>query len=368
MWPIAPSGRFKVAVRLPTPGAHSILLRLQLPSSSAGGDGDDASFSTANDLSRVLRVTFAPRTSSPHVIKLHYYQCVDSTEDTARAIDREARADSRVDMSLGRRRLAALVRRFAERLAMRRRIQLMALMLQTATAEMLRREGLPPQTFMLELSPEDNGLPVVHTVRAASLTCGMMRCFSSERVQSEIEQDLERHGLHDRTHAKHVLLNGASRFISRENRAEGQFADYNDVISSIGTCTMFTWPQRVSDITRCALDTTEIDTSVEYDDSWDSYAQHARCGNLSVAMSRLLITIGRMLGLPIALSGVMDDETEAFDLLRVFSVFEPDASAFKPVCSAAPDSPQKLVVNHELVTEVQDLGGAHWNRVQRCRQ
>ncbi|GLE06083.1 hypothetical protein PINS_up015294 [Pythium insidiosum] len=339
LWPIAASGRFKAVVRLPTPGTHAVSLRVQLQRHATSDDDVATSFSTASDLSRVLQLTFAPRTSSPHVIKLHYYQCVDGDEEDT-----------------------------DDRRALRRRIQMMALMVQTATAEMLRRQGLPAKTFMLELSPTDDGFPIVHTVRAASLTNGMVRRLLDQRLMPEIERDLERHGLHDRSTTKHVVFYGASRYIASEGRAEAQVSESDHrYMAVMGTCATFAWPERVEEIISCALNTTRIDRSIYYEDGWNSYAEHAWCGNLAVSLSRVLYWIGRTLGIPIALSGIMDDESEEFDLLRVFSVFEPDASTFEPVFSRAAENPQQLIINHDLVKEVEELGGAHWNPVSAMR-
>lgn len=320
-WPVARhSGAFKAFVQLPSAGEFSIALRLEDP-----------------DCGRVFRVVYSPPSAPKFAVRFYYQKSSDAT-DSAQGFD----APHGVDTSD-----AAAVAR----------IQTAALLMQTATAEMMHAAGLGRRSFALELK---DGLPAVRLLRS-SFSDATARSIRDQELIRLVDQDIEVQGLDidERYALKHAVILGCSAYNPETRKAEGHTALGGGKVGIFGSCGLHTWPSRLEELTACCLNNTKIDTTQLLD---DSCYRGTFWANFSTGIGAFLHELGHTFGLGHSESGIMARGFD--DMNRLFSVYEINARSPANGYIRNRDDAHRLgflELNYDKLAETAHRGGAHWN-------
>ncbi|KAL3667933.1 hypothetical protein V7S43_006810 [Phytophthora oleae] len=314
LWPISPTGHFKAFVLLPSPGKFAITLQL-----------DSISH-------RIFCVEYrAPVTR--YVVKFHYQICSDA--DARDGFD----APPIVDNS----NAAAIAK-----------VRFNALILQTATAELMHAAGLPRQTFAVQLAPD--GLPEVNLLRC-SFTNAHARSMDGQELIKFVREDIEAAGLddHPELEFKHAVVLGCSRYNRQTRKAEGHTALGGGKVGVFGSCGLHTWPSHLGEISTCCLNNMRIDQRYLLD---DSCYRGTFWANFSTGLGAMLHEIGHTFGLGHSTSGIMARGFD--DLNRILCVYEAEPRSTQ--MSFHQSNAQGWIdLNHTAVYEVTGRAGAHWN-------
>lgn len=320
-WPVARrSGAFKAFVLLPHPGEFAIALRLEEPACE-----------------RVFHVAYAPPAVPKYTVRFYYQKCDDAT-DSARGFD----APSGVDASDA----AAIAK-----------IQTAALLMQTATAEMLHASGLGRRSFALEF---EDGLPAVRLLRS-SFSNSTARSIRDQELIQRVRQDIEALGFDSdqEREFKHAVILGCSIYNPETRKAEGHTALGGGKVGIFGSCGLHTWPSQLEELNACCLNNTKIDTTRLLD---DSCYRGTFWANFATGIGAFLHELGHTFGLGHAESGIMARGFD--DMNKLFSVYEISASS--PANGYIRNRKDRsrhgfLDLNYEQISEVAQRGGAHWN-------
>jgi hypothetical protein len=320
-WPVARhSGAFKTFVLLPSAGEFSITLRLEAP-----------------DCERVFHVVYSPPTAPKFTVRFYYQKSSDAT-DSAQGFD----APHGVDTSD-----AAAVAR----------IQTAALLMQTATAEMMYAAGLGRRSFALEF---EDGLPAVRLLRS-SFSDATARSIRDQELIQRVGQDITTQGLDtDAEHEfKHAVILGCSTYNPETRKAEGHTALGGGKVGIFGSCGLHTWPSRLEELTACCLNNAKIDTTRLLD---DSCYRGTFWANFSTGIGAFLHELGHTFGLGHSESGIMARGFD--DMNKLFSVYEINSrSPANGYIRNRGDAHRLgfLELNYDKITEIAHKGGAHWN-------
>lgn len=315
-WPVArASGAFKAFVLLPLPG--KFVIELEIPEL-----GCQTSF----------HVEFAPVSAPEFVVRFYYQKSSDATGgfDAPPGVDNSD---------------AAAVAK----------IQTAALLMQTATAEMMHDAGFGRRSFTMELQPED-GKPVVHVLRT-SFSNATAREIHDQKLIRLVEDDIRAQGFDkdERRKFKHAVILGCSTYNPATHKAEGHTALGGGKVGVFGSCGLHSWPSSIADITACCLNNARIDTNRLLDDSC------YRCtfwANFSTGIGAFLHELGHTFGLGHSVSGIMARGFD--DMNKLFSVYEISSrSSAKGFEGHFTDG--FLELNYGAITEVNLKAGAHWN-------
>lgn len=323
VWPVvARSGAFKALVLLPAPGVFALTLRL-----IGALDGPQA----PARYERVFTVAYAPPPAT-HVVRLYYQKSADALT----GFDAPPGVDTSDDAALAR-------------------IRLNALLLQTATAEMLHAAGLPRRTFAMELA--DDGLPLVRVLRS-SFSNATARAISDQELIRRVHEDIDAQGFdaHDKLQFKHAVILGCSTFNPATQRAEGHTALGGDKVGVFGSCGLHTWPRHLGEVTAAWLDNRKIDTRLLMD---DSCYRGTHWANYATGIGAFLHELGHTFGLGHAETGIMGRGFD--DMNRLFSVYEIDPHCGQPGFHPPHSGDGRVHVNLSAVREVAGPAGAHWN-------
>jgi hypothetical protein len=314
-WPVSsPSGQFKAFVLLPSPGKFAITLQV------------------VGQARRLFCIEYRPAVTR-FVVKFHYQICSDTS-----AID-GFDAPPGVDNSD-----AAAVAK----------VRFNALLLQTATAELLHAAGLARQTFSMQFAAD--GLPAVTLLRS-SFTNARARSVDGQELIKLVRQDIEASGLddHPELEFKHAVVLGCSRYNRETRKAEAHTALGGGKVGVFGSCGLHTWPAHLGELSACCLDSTRVDQRFLLD---DSCFRGTFSANYSTGLGAMLHEIGHTLGLGHSTSGIMARGFD--DMNRLFCVYQADPQARR--MSFQRSTPQGwLELNHSAIREVTSRGGAHWN-------
>ncbi|TYZ61294.1 hypothetical protein PybrP1_010518 [[Pythium] brassicae (nom. inval.)] len=313
-WPVVPgTGHFKAFALLPQPGKHTVELRV-------GGA-----------LVHELVVRYA-RPNTKHFARFHYQKQTDET----RGFD----APPGVDNSDG----AALAR-----------IRLGALLTQTCIAELFHRQGLPRATIAIEFEEVDG----CERPRASLLLTPEFQATEPVSVirQALDEQDAaawESEGV-SLTHFVHV---GSNHYDRETHRVPDHCAHMFGGLFAFSSVTLHTWPSALSELTRCCLDTTEIDTSQLSD---DSAGRGSHWANFSTGLGVFMHLFFRSFTDELTCEGMLG---RGFDNSnRLLSVYEPEFESASAVVAGAiseEGEPERLVLNRSVLEAVGDnLEGAY---------
>lgn len=272
-WPVVPeTGHFKAFVMLPRPGKHEIQLRVR------------------GTLVRVLTIRYA-RPATRHFARFHYQQ----TPDATRGFDAPPSVNNSDDAAL-------------------QRVRLGALLAQTCIAEMFHKQELPRATIALEFdSSAECQMPLVDLlVTPADSIYGAL----------DAQTALARERGVTLSHFVHV---GSNHYDPETREVPDHRAHMYGNSYLFSAVTLHTWPSSLSELTRCCLDTTQIDTSILSDDSVDrgSYWANFATG------------FGVFIHLFFRSTGVQDDSDGIFgrgfdNSNRLLSVYEPTYESSEP--------------------------------------
>lgn len=314
-WPVVPeTGHFKAFVLLPRPGRHSIELRVR------------------GTMVHALVIRYA-RPPANHIARFHYQKRPDET----RGFDAPAGVDNSDEAALSRIRLGALLT-------------------QTCIAEIFHRQGLPRATIAVEfeedevagseeprahllLTPEFPGRSAVRTIRNAL----------------EEQNDAARERGVSLTHFVHV---GSNHFDPETRYVANHCAHMFDGVFAFSSVTLHTWPSTLSELARCCLDSTEIDTSVLVDDSVDRGSHWA---NFSTGLGVFMHLLFRSFSRGETSDGMLG---RGFDNVnRLLSVYEPAFECESAAISGASSregEPEQLELNYDVLEAVgDDVEGAY---------
>ncbi|TYZ60559.1 hypothetical protein PybrP1_006516 [[Pythium] brassicae (nom. inval.)] len=321
-WPVAArTGRFKALVLLPAPGVYVLTLQLR---NSGASDGHVVY------CERAFTVAYAPPPTS-RVVRFYY----QSSSDGA-GFDAPPGVDTSDDAAVAR-------------------IRLNALLMQTATAEMLHVAGLPRRTFAMELAAD--GLPRVRVLRS-SFSNATARAVSDQELIRLVHGDIDAQGLdaHAELEFKHAVILGCSSYNPVTQRAEGHTALGGDKVGVFGSCGLHTWPRHLGEVTAAWLDNRKVDPRVLMD---DSCYRGTHWANYATGLGAFLHELGHTFGLGHAASGIMGRGFD--DMNRLFSVYEIDPHGGQPGFHAPHAGDGHVRVNLAAVREVEGPAGAHWN-------
>ncbi|KAG1708163.1 hypothetical protein DVH05_024845 [Phytophthora capsici] len=312
LWPISPTGHFKAFVLLPSPGKFAITLQLDAISH------------------RIFCIEYRPSVTR-YVVKFHYQICSDARD----GFD----APPGVDNS----NAAAIAK-----------VRFNALILQTATAELIHAAGLPRQTFAIQLAPD--GLPQVNLLRC-SFTNAHARSMDGQELIKFVREDIEAAGLdnHPEVEFKHAVVLGCSRYNTQTRKAEGHTALGGGKVGVFGSCGLHAWPSHLGEISSCCLDNKRIDQRYLLD---DSCYRGTFWANFSTGLGAMLHEIGHTFGLGHSTSGIMARGFD--DMNRLLCVYEPVPRSTQMSFNRS-TTQGWLELNHAAVYEVTGRAGAHWN-------
>lgn len=320
-WPVVPeSGHFKVFVMLPRPGKHEIQLHVR------------------GSLLRVLTVRYA-RPATKHFARFHYQQAPDAT----RGFDAPPGVDNSDDTAL-------------------QRVRLGALLTQTLIAEMFHRQELPRATIALEFDDAaECQMPLANLLLTAVDPNDPINLIHDAVAA---QSDLARENGVTLSHFVHV---GSNHYDPETREVPGHCAHMFDNAFMFSAVTLHTWPSALSELTKCCLDNTAIDTSILSDDSVDRGCHWA---NFATGL-------GVFMHLFLRATGVEDDGGGLFgrgfdNANRLLSVYEPVFESSEPAFTDTRDREQQedetsenatpLELNYEMLEAFgDDVEGAYVN-------
>lgn len=320
LWPVATSsGAFKAFVLLPCPGVHAITLRL---------DGYPCQ-------ENVFEIEYRPP-ATRYVVRFYYQKCCDGESEGFDAPPGVDNSDA-----------AAI-----------RRVQLAALLLQTATGEMLHRAGLSRKSFSLEF--EADGLPAVQVLRS-SFSNSTARSISDQELIQRVKEDIMAFGLDDDEGGrqfKHEVILGCSKYNTATRKAEAHAALGGERVGVFASCGLHTWPPDLADLTACCLNNTRIDPVHLLD---DSCYRGTFWANFSTGIGAFIHELGHTFGLGHSTSGIMSRGFD--DMNRLFTVYEISAASSEMGFTEhfSDGGIGRIHLNYDAIQEVKSLRGAHWN-------
>lgn len=195
------------------------------------------------------------------------------------------------------------------------KLDTVAKLLQTFTAERMHDAGYGRKTFNLELQPD--GRVQVRTVRGPE-TLDYYHRKTGNELWSEIYGDLNRRFPDPR--AKNVVVMAFTRWDPAGRQARAHTALGGGNLGLFGSAGMFTWPSRIGDTQSAFEDTTRLDANRTFD---DSNGRSTYWGLASTTLGAVLHETGHTFGLPHTRDG-FDIMTRGFDHLnRFFTLAEP---------------------------------------------
>lgn len=208
------------------------------------------------------------------------------------------------------------------------KLDTVAKLLQTFTAERMNDAGYGRKTFNLELQPD--GKVQVRTVRGPETMAYYHRKTGNE-LWSEIGADLNRRFPDPK--AKNVVVMAFTRWDAAAGQARAHTALGGGNLALFGSAGMFTWPGRIADTQLAFEDTRRVDPRQTFD---DSNGRSTCWGLASTTLGAVLHETGHTLGLPHS-RDPLDIMTRGFDHLnRFFTLVEPP-HAGRPTPYAFPE-------------------------------
>ncbi|RYX80992.1 hypothetical protein EON83_26035 [bacterium] len=210
------------------------------------------------------------------------------------------------------------------------KLNIVAKLMQTATAESLNAAGLGRRTFRLET--DANGDVIVHTVNSGH-PASYYHAFSDDQVlYREVNNMLVPQ--FPTTEAKNVVLMGFSEYDAVKRRGLSHTALGGGGQGLFGSLDMFSWPSTLQQVQPIFNDNTPVDPTVTFDDS----GNRGRMWGLSATtIGATLHELGHALGLPHSTFrySVM---SRGFDQInRMFSLTEPVKAPNAPPLISKPE-------------------------------
>jgi hypothetical protein len=206
--------------------------------------------------------------------------------------------------------------------AVRARMRLAGLLLQSATAELLRAAGKGRKTFRLV---RRGGRVAVRRTRSSMplrrwrKLRGRNEGASKDVIWNQVHADLAR--LPRRSTTKDLVVLAATRYDARTNTVSGHVALGGGVLAVVGSGTLYAHPEGLAQFVRRATDVGWPSARGLFD---DSAGRGTHWGNFATGLGAMLHELGHAFGLGhvAAADGVMN---RGFDnILRLFSVLEGD--------------------------------------------
>jgi len=195
------------------------------------------------------------------------------------------------------------------------KLDTMAKLLQTFTAEKLHDLGFPRKTFNLEF--DENGDVVVHILKGSKSKEEYWKMEGGE-IYGEIYNEIERQ-MPD-PYAKNLVVPAFTYFDPSAKKVYAHLALGGGNLAVMGGIDLFTWPNNLKEVQRTFMDATPIDTSKVFSDSvWRDTVW--ACA--STTMGAALHELGHTFGLPHS-TDPYDIMSRGFDYFtRVFTLVEP---------------------------------------------
>jgi hypothetical protein len=310
-WPVAQSGRFKALVHFPSTGKHDIVFNIA-------------------ETYQIFSLEYNPIASDYCV---HFYY--------------QTGPDCDVDAS------EKNISNFIEK------IKLNAMLIQTATAELMRAHGFD-ETFHLEL--DNNGQPVVHALQT-SFPSELTHSLSDQELVEVIEELLKKQGYSLNEKTKHAVVLGSSI----QNRAlksnECHIAVRGPVIL-LESCGIHAWASHVGEVMKCFLDTKAVTMSSKATGNDSSVSTYG--GSYATDIDIFLHDLGHAFGLGHSCDGVMAARSLENNVHQVVCMYTPkdyNMASSSAYSSAFPDG--KLFLKYDMVEEVVKI--AQWHRASALK-
>lgn len=311
-WPVVPeTGHFKAFALLPRPGKHTVQLLVR------------------GNVVHEFTVRYA-RPSTTHIARFHYQK----QHDDSRGFDAPPGVDNSDEAALARTRLGALL-------------------MQTCIAELFHRAGLPRATIAIEFEEADGSERLCVTLL---LTSDLSAAGSPMHVIRDALDEQDAASEASLTHFVHV---GSNHYDPETSRVANHCAYSFQGVCAFSSVTLHTWPSTLSELTRCCIDTTPIDTSQLANDSGFGHCSH--WANYSTGFGVFMHLFFQPFASAQTGRGML---TRGFDNSnRLLSVYEPNVEG---VHVAVVDTvleegePERLVLNRNMLNALGDsVGGAY---------
>jgi hypothetical protein len=235
------------------------------------------------------------------------------------------------------------------------KLDTVAKLMQTATAESLNAAGLGRKTFRLET--DANGDVIIHTVKSNRPASFYHAIPDDQILYREVANFLE--PKFPTTQAKNVVLMGFSEYDAANRRDLSHTALGGGGQGLFGSLNLFSWPSNLQQVQPIFSDNTPVDPATAFDDSG---GRHRMWGLAATTIGATLHELGHALGLPH--SPVRTDVmSRGFDQInRMFILTEPAKDPTQPAQRPAPET----AANFGRVSS-ERLAYTHWFDVDRKR-
>jgi hypothetical protein len=233
------------------------------------------------------------------------------------------------------------------------KLDTVAKLMQTATAESLNAAGLGRKTFRLETDAA--GDVVIHTVKANRPGSYYQGIADDQQLYREINEFLQPE--FPTAQAKNVVLMGFSKYDAVNRKPLSHTALGGGGQGLFGSLNLFSWPSTLQELQPIFRDNTPIDPATAFDDSG---GRHRMWGLAATTIGATLHELGHALGLPHSpvRTSVM---SRGFDQInRMFILTEPARAADQPPLRPKPEE----AANFDRVSS-ERLAYTHWFEMDR---